>query len=209
VASVVVNYKRNRFSITPALTFNEGQLYGNPADVIGVDPRVCSGNSRGIVAESPKTNPLQADYTSCFSAATQSGTNPGTLYIPNPQTGTFDSFGAFRQPSQLNLSMSIGYDFTPRVKANLILTNLVNACFGGSREPWTSQFPPNSYTCGYISNFFYVSNFYNGTSPNDRAANGVALNPAFQNSFIPAWGDTNALVIPGPFNAYLMFNIKI
>lgn len=209
VLSAIVNYKHDRFSITPALTFNEGQPYGNPADVIGNDPRVCSGNSTQIAKVSPGTDPLQADYTTCFSAATQSGTNPGTLYIPNPQTGTFDAFGAFRQPSQLNLSMSLGYDISPRIKANLMLTNLVNACFGGSNEPWTKQFPPNGYTCGYISNFYYVSNFYNGTSPNDHAANGVALNPAFDQSFIPAYADTNSLVLPGPFNAYLQFNIKM
>ncbi len=63
------------------------------------------------------------------------------------------------------------------------MANLVNACFGGSSESWTKQFPPNSYTCGYVDNFYYVSNFYNGVSPNDRGANGVALNPAFQQSY--------------------------
>ncbi|MGA8534918.1 MAG: TonB-dependent receptor, partial [Candidatus Tumulicola sp.] len=206
VASLVVNYKRDKFSITPALTFNEGQPYGNPADVYGYDPRVCTGNSAKIPSAK---SPLQADYTTCFSAATQNGTSPGSLFIPNPQTGTFDGFGAFRQPSQLNLSMSIGYQITPAIKANVLLANLVNACFGGTSEPWTKQFPPNSYTCGYIPNFYYVSNFYNGTSPNDRRANGVGLNPAFAQSYIPAWADTNAFVIPGPFNAYVQFDIKL
>jgi len=33
VASLLVNYKHRRFAITPALTFNEGQPYGYPADV--------------------------------------------------------------------------------------------------------------------------------------------------------------------------------
>ena len=44
-----------------------------------------------------------------------------------------------------------------------VFANLLNACFGGSAEPWTAQFPPNSYTCGYIANGYYVSNWYNGT----------------------------------------------
>ncbi|HEY1429367.1 MAG TPA: TonB-dependent receptor, partial [Candidatus Tumulicola sp.] len=210
VLSLVVNYKRHKFSITPALTFNEGQPYGNPADVMGIDPRTCTANSSHIVDSSiHTTNPLQADYTSCGLAATQNGTSAGVLYIPNPQTGAFDSFGAFRQPSQLNLSMSMGYQLTPRIKANLLLANLVNTCFGGSSEPWTKQFPPNSYTCGYISNYYYVSNFYNGTSPNDRGANGVGLNSAFAQSYIPAYADTNSFVLPGPFNAYLQFDIKV
>lgn len=213
VLSTIVNYKHNRFSITPALTFNEGELYGNPSDVVGLDPRTCTNNSVHIPGGAPH-NGLQADYTSCGLAATQNGTVPGVLFIPNSETGTFDSFGEFRQPSQLNFSVQVGYQLTPRVKANLLLANLVNACFGGSSEPWTKQFPPNSYTCGYASNgpygtSYYVSNFYNGYSPNDLKANGVPLNPAFAQPFTPAYADTNAFVLPNPFNAYLQFNITL
>ena len=207
-ATAIVNYRHNRFAVTPSLQFNEGQLYGNPGDVAGIDPRTCTHNSRGMT-DAPGTNPLQADYTTCSFSLTQTGTYPGTLFIPDPQTGVFDGFGTFRQPSQLNLSLALSYDVNARVKASLVLTNLLNACFGGSSEPWTKQFPPNSYTCGYIDNGYYVSNFYNGTSPNDRSANGVPLNPAFVNAYTPAWADTNAFVIPGPFNAYLQFTIKL
>ena len=215
VLSAIVNYRHNKFAATPALTFNEGSLYGNPADVIGLDPRTCTSNSAGFINSPIHTkNPLQADYTTCGLAATQSGTYPGVLYIPNPQTGVFDAFGAFRQPNQLNLSLQLSYQLTPRVKANLLLASLVNACFGGSSEPWTKQFPPNSYTCGYVSSApfgysYYVSNFYNGVSPNDRGANGVPLNPAFKQSYTPGYADTNAFVLPNPFNAYLQFNITL
>ncbi len=196
--------------MTPALTFNEGSTYGNPSDVFGNDPRVCKSNSAGFINSPIHTkNPLQADYTTCFSAATQSGTSPGSLYIPNPETGTFDGFGEFRQPNQINFSLQLGYQLTPRIKVSGLLANLFNACFGGSSEPWTKQFPPNGYTCGYQSNFYYVSNFYNGTSPNDRGANGVPLNPAFKQPFIPAYADTNAFVLPNPFNAYLQFNVTL
>jgi hypothetical protein len=210
VVSAVVNYKHNRFAVTPALTFNEGQPYGNPSDVMGIDPRTCTNNSAKIVGSPIHTSdPLQADYTTCGLAATQNGTSAGVLYVPNPQTGQFDSFGAFRQPSQLNLSMSLSYQLNPRVKANLLLANLMNACFGGSSEPWTKQYPPNSFSCGYIDNYYYVSNFYNGTSPNDRGANGVGLNPAFTQSYIPAYADTNSFVLPGPFNAYFQVDVKL
>ncbi len=210
VVSAIVNYRHNKFAVTPALTFNEGQPYGNPSDVLGIDPRVCTGNSAGFV-NSPihKTNPLKADYTTCFLSATQSGTSPGEFFIPNPQTGSFDSFGSFRQPNQVNFSLQMSYQITTRVKVNLLLANLVNACFGGSSTPWSKQFPPNGYTCGYIPNFYYVSNFFNGTSPHDKGANAVALNPAFQQSFIPAYADTNSFVLPNPFNAYLQFNINL
>ncbi len=206
VASAIVNYKHDRFAITPAITFNEGALYGNPADVIGLDPRTCTGNSTKIKSAPRAT---QADYTTCGLAATQNGSSSGELFIPNPVTGTFDSFGQFRQPSQMNLSLQISYRISPTVKANALLANLVNACFGGSSTPWSHQYPPNSYTCGYISNYYYVSNFYNGSSPNDRKANGVPLNPAFSQPFIPAYADTNSFVLPGPFNAYFSINITL
>jgi len=207
VLSAIVNYKHDRFTVTPALTFNEGEPYGNPADVMGIDPRTCSRNSAGTIPTA--RSPYQADYTTCGLAATQNGTNAGVLYIPDPATGTFDGFGAFRQPNQMNLSLQFGYQITPNVKVNALLANLVNACFGGSSEPWTKLFPPNSYTCGYIANYYYVSNFYNGSSPNDRAANGVPLNEAFATSYIPAYADTNSFVLPGPFNAYFSVNVKL
>jgi hypothetical protein len=206
VATLLVNYKQNRFAVTPALTFNEGEPYGNPADVYGLDPRTCSGNSRAIPTA---RSPYQANWVTCGLAATQSGVSPGNLYIPNPQTGVFDNFGQFRQPNQLNLSLTMSYDVSPQVKVTALFANLLNACFGGTSEPWTKEFPPNSYTCGYISNFYYVSNFYNGSSPNDVRANGVPLNPAFAPSYIPAYADTNSLVLPNPFNLYLSANIKI
>ncbi len=209
VLSVVVNYRHNRLAITPALTINQGVPYGNPGDILGVDPRTCKKNSHLMAGGIATSNPKQADYTTCSLADTQSGTAPGSLFIPNPATGAFDTFGAFEQPSQLNLSLSTSYDLTPRVKATLLLANLFNACFGGSQTPWTKQYPPNYYTCGYITNPYYVSNFYNGTSPNDRAANGVALNPTFAQPYIPGWADENVYVIPGTFNAYLQFNIKL
>jgi hypothetical protein len=213
VLAAVVNYKHNRFNVTPALTFNEGEPYGNPSDVEGIDPRTCTNNSVHIAGGAPH-NGLQADYTSCGLSAAQSGSTPGVLYIPNPDTGTFDNFGSFRQPNQLNFSVQMGYQLSPRVKANLLVANLVNACFGGSSEPWTKQWPPNSYTCGYASGgpsgtSYYISNFYNGYSPHDLKANGVPLNPAFAQPFIPAYADTNAFVLPNPLNAYLQFNLTL
>jgi len=104
----------------------------------------------------------------------------------------------------------MSYRISARIKANLLLANLANACFGGSSEPWTRAFPPNGFTCGYVSNYYYVSNFYNGTSPNDHGANGkVPLNPAFAQSYNPAYADTNTLVLPNPFNAYFSVNFSL
>lgn len=206
VFSAVINYRRNKLALTPSFSLNAGAWYGTPSDVIGIDPRVCGTNSAGLTG-SPisKTNPLQADYTTCQTAATPSG----NLYIPNPETGHFDGFGEFTQPWQFNFNLGIAYDFTPKIRANLILSNLVNSCFGGSSTVWSRAYPPNSYTCGYLANTFYIANFYNGMSPNDLGANGVPLNPYFAHSFIPSWADQTSFGYVVPFSAYLQFSIKL
>jgi Carboxypeptidase regulatory-like domain/TonB dependent receptor len=203
VFALILNYKHNRFSITPAITLNEGSTYGTPEDVQGIDPRTCSVNqgAHGL----PTNNPLAADYTSCGSAATPTG----SLYIPNPQTGTFDSFGQYRQPWQLNIGLQLHYDFSNRLSGNLTVANLSNYCFGGSRTPWSSKYPADGNVCGYISNPFYISNFYNGTGPNDVAANGAPLNQYFTQTFIPAYGDTNSFNYPQPLNLYFQLQVKL
>ncbi len=203
VFSLILNYKHNRFAVTPAFTLNEGATYGSSADVIGIDPRTCSANQGSIGL--PGGVPRNADYTSCGFAATPTG----NLYIPNPQTGTFDSFGQFRQPWQFNMGLSLHYDISPRVSATAIVANLVNACFGGSATPWSAANPPSQYVCGYSPNPFYIANFYNGTSPNDRTANGVPLNPYFAQSFAPSYGDNNSYNYPLPLNVYITVQVKL
>ena len=111
--SLILNYRTGKLAVTPALTLNEGATYGNPGDLIGVDPRTCTANNATIKATSG--DPLHADYTSCNFAATPSG----NLYIPNPASGHFDGFGEYRQPWQLNLGAQLNYAFTPKVSLNL------------------------------------------------------------------------------------------
>ncbi len=206
--ALVLNYKHDRFSITPAMSLAQGTTYGTPADVQGVDPRACSANQTG--AGITTGNPLNADYTSCSHALTNDGTSPGTLYIPNPETGTFDTFGEFRQPWQFNLGLQLSYDISPRITAKVIVANLINRCFGGSSEPWTAAYAPSNTVCGYTSNLFYVGGgFYNGSGPTDTAANGVPLNPYFAHSFVPAYGDVNAFNYPMPLNVYFSVQIKL
>lgn len=206
--ALVLNYRRGKFAFTPALQLQAGTTYGTPADVQGLDPRACYANqeSRNI----PTSSPLSADYTSCTHALTSDGTTPGYLYIPNPQTGTFDTFGEFHQPWQFNLGLQMSYDFTPRVSGRVIVTNLVNQCFGGSSEPWTKANPPNSSTCAYVSNTFYNGgNFYNGGSPYNTAANGARENPYFAQSFVPSYGDPFSSNYPLALNLYFSLEVRL
>lgn len=209
---LLLNYKHDKFSITPALMINQGASYGTPADFQGLDPRTCSQN-QGLGANIPSApNPLLPDYTSCHAAAIgASGSTPGYLFIPNPYNGKFDTFGQFRQPWQMNLGLQMHYDISPRLTANLTVANLYQRCFGGSSTPWTKAYPPDHNACAYYRNRFYISNFYNGSSPNDTAANGVPLNPYFAAAFAPSY-DGNDVVSYNqvlPLQIYFDLQIKI
>jgi hypothetical protein len=209
VLSLVLNDKRGRFAITPALSLAEGASYGTPADFQGLDPRTCRSN-QGSEGIPDAANPLTADYTSCKSAAVGSqGTSPGYLFVPNPSTGTFDTFGQFRQPWQLNLGLQLSYDISPRVGARLMVANLVNRCFGGSKTAWTGQYAPSGTICGYERNKYYISNFYEGASPNDVAANGVPLNPYFAQPFVPGASDPNSGNYVLPLQLYFSLQIRL
>lgn len=209
---LLLNYKHDKFSITPAVMINEGASYGSPGDFQGLDPRTCSQN-QGIGANIPSApNPLSPDYTSCHSAAIgASGSTPGYLFIPNPHTGTFDTFGQFRQPWQVNLGLQLHYDVSPRISANVTVANLYQRCFGGSSEPWTKIYPPDHNACAYFRNRFFISNFYNGSSPNDTAANGVPLNPYFGAAFAPSFDGNDVVSFNQvlPLEVYFDLQIKI
>lgn len=209
VFALVMSYRVHNFAITPAFSLNEGAPYGTPSDFHGLDPRQCTVNqgSEGI-PNAPNFN--AADYTSCHQAQVGStGTTPGYLWIPNPYTGTFNSFGQYRQPSQFNMGLQIQYNLSTNASANVSVVNLINRCFGGSNVPWAKTFPPSAQICGYSYNKFFINNFYNGSSPNDLAANGVPLNPFFSVPYKPLYGDTNSANLPLPTEVFFQLNFKM
>jgi hypothetical protein len=198
-----LNYKHDRIAITPNFQAiygfsggsNGGGNYGSPLSVLGVDPRSCAANQLNVPTA---PNKGIANYTSCLFAQGQFG----ALFIPNPTTGHFDSVGQYANPWILNINMNIAYELSSKVKATLVLSNLFNTCFGGSSTSWTSAFPPNNVRCGYIPNAGYVSNFFNGASPRDIAANGALPLPTQLQPYQPV---TTML----PFQAALQLNFKI
>jgi hypothetical protein len=215
---LLLNYKHDKFSITPALMINEGASYGSPGDFQGLDPRTCRQNQgpsdpSGFGANIPSApNPQAPDYTSCHAAAVgASGSSPGYLFIPNPYTGKFDSFGQFRQPWQANLGLQMRYDISSKLTANVTIANLYQRCFAGSAEPWTALYPPDHNACAYYRNRFFISNFYNGSSPNDAAANGVPLNPYFSAAFAPSFdgNDVASYNQVLPLEVYFDLQIKL
>ncbi len=137
VVTAVFNYKHNKLSITPSLTFSSGSFYGSPLVWPGYDPTSCTGVTSGT----------QADTTTCS----------GYLFIPDKFSGKFDTFGAFKEPSRLTANLQFGYEAGHNVKLTLALTGLTDTCFQRG-YPWD-----NPSTCVYAqlpsNNLAPVGNF--------------------------------------------------
>ncbi len=203
----LLNWRKQKFAATFSLQATEGASYGGPLDVSGIDPRTCGQNAAtaGITKVSPNTDPNACDALTAFGTLSNAGS---VLYIPNPQTGSFATIGAFRNPWTAVGNLALTYDISPRISANVTFANLFHTCFGGTKMPWTTAYPPGTNICGYGPNSLYASNFYNGTSPFDTAANGFSP-PAWQtNSYTPRTYN-DAASLPSPFNAFFGITVKM
>jgi hypothetical protein len=213
--TLILNYRRNKWAITPSLQMATGGYYGSPLDVNGVDPRACAANqgTTGAVAPGSSTA-LNCDYTTMVAAGFGQYTY---LYVPNPQTGSF-AFDSYQQPTLLTGNLQLSYDVSPKISLTLTAANLFHTCFGGSAEPWTAANPPSSTVCGYtpaggaLNSSVYPSNFFNGTGFNDAAANGGVTTPkAFQQSYTPGLANIGAIGtdIIAPLNIFLTAEVRM
>ncbi len=202
--SAYLSYKKNKLTITPTAQLFQGSRYGDPTAVVGLDPRNCGSNQSGVAGVAAAYQGLP-NYQSC---AFSPYTNAGFLAIPDPATGKFDSMGQFRNPWQFNLGLQLHYDFTPKISGTFLIANLVNRCFGGSKQPWSNAYVPNQYVCGYYDNTGgYIGNtpgagFFYGAGGTDPA-NGTAGYPGTMNyPYAPANGNV-------PLQAYFQLNVKL
>ena len=118
-ATLVLNYKHDKFAITPSFQFQGGNRYGAPETSPGIDP--ASAGCTHLVGT------LRYDASTCG----------GGVVIPNPYTGTYDNLGSFVQPSEFMMNLQLSYDVSPRVSVVGTLANIVNTCWGGTTAPWT------------------------------------------------------------------------
>ena len=203
VFSGFLSYKHDKFQATLTGNLWEGTQYGSPVDIAGYDPRSCLAN-QGQIGVVPGSK--FGDYQTCSS----------NIAIPNPVTGKFAGIGDFRNPWDLNLGMQLSYDISPRIKATVQLANIFSTCFGGSSEPWTAAYPPNSLTCGYAFNTTYDgwspgekyntagAGYFYGSNPHAAVNGTIGYPKVFDQAYVPT---TNQ--VASPFQAYFNLNIRI
>ncbi len=203
VATLLLNYKHDKFTITPSFQFVAGNRYGAPLTTPGIDPASGCGKplTAGITGDprypygAAGGRPYNADRGGCAA----------TLSIPDPYTGQFDGIGAFREPAQLLGHLQIAYDVSPRVNLSLTLANLLQTCFGGQRTGFTYLW--NSQVCSY-------TNLVGGPSspPVGNAYNpGDNVQTFLRYPYEPYFGTYNDQTSSqiAPFNAYFSVKVKI
>ncbi len=199
VATLVLNYKKNKWAFTPAFQFAAGNRYGAPESVPGIDPATCTATLAGSVdsARYPFGAPGGAPYDA---------TTCGTLTaIPDPYTGHFDNLGEFRNPSQFLANMQISYQASPRVQMVATFANVINRCFGGQKTGFTQLM--NSDVCSYG----IVGTAAGAVPPVGNVYNPGQTIPAFLRfPYEPSFGPVNVdgSSIKQPFNVYLNVRIK-
>jgi len=160
VASLVLNWRHKKLSITPSFTYNDGSYYGSPLSMPGYIPQQCWQDPNNTVINgnpSPTTPGASCSGTGGPGIApyvTASNGNPftatkGAIFVPDPYTGSFDSLGALREPSQLVMNLQVSYDINPRMSVTVVANNLYNQCFqrgyawDTKTACWYSSLPSN------------------------------------------------------------------
>ncbi len=101
VATLILNYKHDKYSITPSFQFVAGNRYGAPETTPGIDPASGCGALAPVAGDPryPYGNPGPAGYDATTCA--------GTITIPDQYTGNFDTLGAFVNPSQFLMNLQV------------------------------------------------------------------------------------------------------
>ena len=192
--TLVLQYKRDKWALTPALQIFGGQRYGAPSTTSGVDPTTCTGTLASAIAGDPRY-PYSAPGGAPFDAST-CGTLGGG--IPNVFTKAFDGIGAFVAPMQVQLHLQASYNVSPSVSLVATFSNLINQCTGGTKVPFSV-----ANACGYT-----VPAQGTGPTGGPNGATGNLYNPG--QALQPYANSPYTPFFPyGPFNAFLDLRIKL
>ncbi|MBV9646440.1 MAG: TonB-dependent receptor, partial [Candidatus Eremiobacteraeota bacterium] len=201
VATLVLNYKKDRLAITPSFQFAAGNRYGAPETVPGIDPAAgCTRLVGASTAHDPRY-PYGAAGGSPYDAYSCAGQ---LTAIPDPFTGQFDPIGAFRNPAQLLGHLRISYQASPRIELVATLANVINTCFGGQQTRFT--YYSSSSLCNWtVVGAGLVNPVGNVYNPRDNVQ--TFLRYPYQPEF-GSYND-NGNSTHQPMSAYLSLRIKL
>jgi hypothetical protein len=207
VGTLLVNYKHQKFAITPSVQFQGGGKYGIPITEAGINP--ASVGPPNPTSGTPICEPL-AGFGSRYNASTCTG----VVNIPNPFTGAFDPIGAFTEPNELIANLQLSYDVSPRIQLVGSLVNIVNYCWGGTTAPWTVA---DGNICSYsnLQGTVYPVAPYGtpGAIVNPPGQNGSQIQPFRRFPYEPQLGPAIVSALNGsektPIQFYITANIKI
>jgi len=167
VATLILNFKHDKWAITPAFQYHSGGRYGAPLQSQGVNPAAdpLLGSTGCATIAGSTTGDPRYPFGSGGGSPYDAATCGGNLLIPNPFSGAFDQPGAYIQPTQLSMHLQLTYEATSRLTLVGSVLNLINTCTGGSSAPWTAG--STNKVCAYglpgYGPIPYVGNFYNPT----------------------------------------------
>jgi hypothetical protein len=199
VATLILNYKHNKWAIAPSFQFLGGNRYGSPETTPGIDP-AAGGCATSPTAIDPGRYPYGAPGGAGFDALNCAS----TIVIPNQYTKSFDQPGSFVNPNEFLMNVQLSYDVSPKISLIATFANIVNTCWGGTTEPWTTN---NNNVCSYgILNTAGVippaGNVYNP---------GAAIQPFLRFPYQGYLGPVNVdgFSIKMPFQWFLEARIKV
>jgi hypothetical protein len=199
VATLVLNFRHNRWAVTPAFQITAGGKYGSPVQGQGIDPASGCGELTSSITGDPRYPYGAAGGAPYDAQFCGSANGAGSIVTPDLYTNHFDNFGEFTEPTQINASMQISYDVSPKITLRLIGTNIWNTCFGGSNVPWVQS---HTVGCWYTSGT-YAGNFYNP---------GNVVQQAFRFPYVPTFSTVFQQAYGGqanPFNLFINAEIKL
>jgi len=194
-ASLILNYKHDKWAITPTLQFAGGGKYGYPQSNPGIDPAACGAVLPGVAGFNGggRYNSLACGQLSA---------------VPDTYTGVFDPLGSFTQPNFFGMNLQLSYDVSPRLSLTGVLANIVNSCWGGTKAAWTSD---SGQVCGYAAGGFAGAILPVGNAYNPAGFHGSIVQPLVKYPYNPLFGPFNqdGNSTKTPFQFFVTANIKL
>jgi len=137
VVNLNLDIREAGFDFYPTFNYQSGYPYGDPEQFADYHCAHTAGNP----ANAPGCIPLPAGKTAALGGIG-----------PDPYTGVFDTYGAFKGPSWWTLNLGVSHDIGHNLKASILGTNLLA---GIHNQGYAWEQPTNQLVTGYADNTNY------------------------------------------------------